>query len=327
VTAGTVIVAPDSFKGTYSARAVAEAMRRGLAAHGHSVDVCPVADGGEGTMDVLVGALGGETRTAPALDPLGRPLEARFALLDGGRTGLVETAEASGLALVAPAERAPERASTYGTGQLILAAVEAGATTVLVGVGGTATTDGGAGAIDAIRAGGGLRGSELTVLCDVRTPFEAAAAVFAPQKGADAEAVIRLTARLDEYARALPRDPRGEAMTGAAGGLAGGLWAAFGARLELGAPHILRAVRFPERLARAAAVITGEGRLDGQSTEGKIVGQVARRCARQGVPVYAVVGTDGRDGAGVGDPRFAGVREATTLEAIEQAAGDIGASL
>src|SRR4051794_27289975 len=181
-----VLVAPDSLKGTFSAAQVAGAIGRGLERAGlMPPDLCPVADGGEGTLDALLTQLGGELAAADAHDPLGRPVKAHFALLEGGGTALVEMAAASGLGLVAEAERDPWAASTHGTGELIAAAVEAGADVVLVAVGGSATTDGGAGALEAIDEAGGLRGARIVVLCDVRTPFEAAAKVFGPQKGAD----------------------------------------------------------------------------------------------------------------------------------------------
>ena len=203
-----------------------------------------MADGGEGTMDALVGALGGELREATVPDPLGRPVEARFALLPDG-SAVVETAQASGLGLVSEDERDAWAASTRGTGELIAAATEAGAERVIVTVGGSATTDGGAGALEAL-AEAGLR-PELDVLCDVRTPFEHAPSVFGPQKGADPEMVERLEERLEELARSFERDPRGEPMTGAAGGLSGGLFGALGARLVPGAAYVLDAIGFDDR--------------------------------------------------------------------------------
>ena len=145
------LVAPDSFKGTFDAAAVADAIAGGVEGAGGEADRCPVADGGEGTMAVLLGALGGELRTAKVHDPMRRPIEASFGLLGDGETAIVETAQASGLPLLAPAERDPERADTYGTGELIAAAIAAGARTVLLAAGGSATTDGGRGAIEALR--------------------------------------------------------------------------------------------------------------------------------------------------------------------------------
>ena len=283
------LVAPDSFKGTFDAGAVAEAIASGLEEGGAEAELCPAADGGEGTMDVLLAALGGERRRAAVHDPLRRPLEASFGLLGDGATAIVETAQASGLPLVAPAERDAERAGTFGTGELIAAAVEAGARRVLLAVGGSASTDGGAGAIEALRGAGLLGRVEIEVLCDVSAPYEDAARLFAPQKGADAAAVERLTARLDVLAAELPRDPRGLPMGGCAGGLSGGLWA-YGAQLRAGAAFVLDAIDFDARLARANAVVSGEGRFDSQSLAGKVVGEIAERCGAAGKPLHLVVG-------------------------------------
>ena len=285
-----VVVSPDSFKGTLGAAEVAEAIAAGLEEVGRRADRCPVADGGEGTLEVLREALGGAVLEADAHDPLGRSLRARFALLGDGRTALVEAAAASGLGLLAERERDPEAASTAGTGELIAAALAADAREVLVAAGGSATTDGGAGAIAALREAGGPGEARLTVLCDVRTTFERAAAVYGPQKGADPAAVRRLARRLDELARDLPRDPRGMPMGGAAGGLSGGLWAAFGAHLVSGAAYVLDAVGFDARMLGARAVVTGEGRLDEQTLAGKAAGEVAVRCRQHGVPCHAIVG-------------------------------------
>jgi len=314
------LVAPDSFKGTFRAGEVAEALAAGIEDGDAEAERCPVADGGEGTMEVLLGALGGERRRAAVHDPLRRPLEASFGLLGDGGTAIVETAQASGLPLVAKAERDPERADTFGTGELIAAAA-AGARRVLLAVGGSASTDGGAGAIEALRGAGlletGLLGAlEVEVLCDVTATYEEAAPLFAPQKGADAAAVARLAARLDVLAAELPRDPRGVPMSGCAGGLSGGLWA-YGARLRPGAAFVADAMGFDERLARADAVVSGEGRFDAQSLAGKIVGEVAARCAAAGKPLHLVVGEEGFEG---GRPAaVASVTEAGTLEAMRWA--------
>ncbi len=319
----TVLVAPDSFKGTLTAAEVADAVGRGLAEAGRPVDLCPVADGGEGTLDALVRALDGERRIAPASDPLGRPIEAEFGIGEGARgqvLGIVETAAASGLGLVDAAERDPFAASTFGTGELILAAAQAGANVVYLGVGGSATTDGGAGAIRAIREGGGLGGARITVLTDVRTPFEDAARVFGPQKGAAPQDVTRLTRRLHDQARRLDRDPRGVPMTGAAGGLSGGLWAAFDAELVPGAQFILDAVDFDRRMRAARAVVTGEGKLDQQSLAGKVVSEVSTRARQAGVPCHAIVGTRELDAFGVRVLDLQAVFEASTPHEISVAA-------
>ena len=283
------LVAPDSFKGTFSAAEVAAAIARGLRSAGAEADLCPAADGGEGTMEVLVEALGGRIVEASAHNPLGREIEALFGVLGDGRA-VVEVASASGLGLVKEEERDAEGASSFGTGELIAAAVARGAQEVLVAAGGSATTDGGLGAVEAIRDAGGLGGAGLMVLCDVRTRFEDAARTFGPQKGAGPDAVGRLEARLDEIAASLPRDPRGVEMAGAAGGLAGGLWAAFGAELRSGAAAVLDAVGFDRRLSSVDAVVSGEGRLDATSLEGKLLGEVASRCRAADRPLHIIAG-------------------------------------
>ena len=316
-----VLVAPDSFKGTFRAPKVAAAIGRGLESRGlQAPDLCPVADGGEGTSEILLLALGGRTAAAEVTDPLGRPLRTGFALVEDGGTALVEVAAASGLTLEAADERDAEAASSRGTGELIAAAVETGAEVVLVAAGGSATTDGGAGAIAAIDDAGGLRGARLVLLCDVRTPFERAPAVFGPQKGAGPAAVARLERRLTALAEEWPRDPRGVPMTGAAGGLAGGLWAAYGAVLEPGAPFVLGALGFDARLRTARAVVVGEGRLDEQSLQGKILGEVATRARQGGVPCHAIVGSRTLDAFGARMLDLQRTLVASTLDEIEAAA-------
>jgi glycerate kinase len=323
-----VLVAPDSFKGTFRAAAVAGAIGRGLERAGlMPPDLCPVADGGEGTLDALLPQLGGELVGVSVHDPLGRVVQAQFGLVEDGGTAVVEMAAASGLGLVAEGERDAFAASTYGTGELIAAAVEAGAAVVLVAVGGSATTDGGAGALEAIEEAGGLRGARIVVLCDVRTPWEAAPRVFGPQKGADDALVARLEARLDALAAALPRDPRGVPMTGCAGGLSGGLWAAHRAVLEPGAPWVLDALDFDTRMRASRAVVTGEGKLDEQTLQGKLVGEIGTRARQAGVPLHAIVGRDALDGFGKRIIDLQVVQEATTLEELEAAGEALGAAL
>jgi glycerate kinase len=234
-------------------------------------------------------------------------------------------AAAGGLGLVAPAERDAEAASTFGVGELISLAVDSGVRQVVVTVGGSATTDGGAGAIAAIDAHGGVRGVELVVVCDVTTPFERAAEVYAPQKGASPEAVARLSARLDALATSFPRDPRGVPMTGAAGGLSGGLWARFDASLVAGAPWVLDAVGFDARLAACSAVVTGEGRLDAQTFEGKLVGEVAARAARAGKPVHAVVGSSDLSPSEAAALGLASVTVASDLPTLQAAGAALAA--
>lgn len=318
------LVAPDSFKGTFSASEVAEALRRGLAASGQPGECMPLADGGEGTLSLLAAPLGLEQHRARVSDPLGREIDACFGL-GPDRVALVESARASGLGLIAAAQRDPVAASTRGTGELIAAAIDAGARTVRVAVGGSAATDGGQGAVRALLERGGIGDARLVVLCDVRTPFELAAEVFAPQKGASPEQVRLLAARLDELARTAPRDPRGVPMTGAAGGLAGGLWAHFGAELLSGAGFVLDALGYDLAMRRALAVITGEGCLDRQSLDGKLVGEAATRARQAGVPCYGVVG---QNRLSLFDQRILDLQrviEASTLAEIQEAGAEIGA--
>ena len=300
---GPALVAPDSFKGTFAATEVAAAIGRGLRASGLDTVELPVADGGEGTLDALLADLGGELIETTVADPLERDVAATFALLErdparapgrGARrtadepVAVVECARASGLGLVAEEERDAFAASTRGTGELIAAAVEAGARKVIVTVGGSATTDGGAGAVAALEEAG-VR-PKLEVWCDTRNPWEDAPRLFGPQKGADRETVRRLQRRLARLAAKAPKDPRGVPLTGAAGGLSGGLWAWCGAQLVQGAPAVLDAVGFDDRMDEAALVVTGEGRLDRLTFQGKAVFEVATRARQSGVACHAIVG-------------------------------------
>jgi glycerate kinase len=318
-----VLVAPDSFKGTFRATEVAAAIGRGLESAGLAPpDLCPVADGGDGTMEVLLTALGGDTAAARVHDPLGREVDAAYALIEDGGTAVIEMARASGLALVEPDERDAVAASTRGTGELIAAAAE-GAQVVLVACGGSATTDGAAGAIEAIEEAGGLGGARIVCLCDVRTPFERAAEVFGPQKGADPATVRQLTKRLNDFAQTLPRDPRGQPMTGCAGGLSGGLWAQYGAALEPGAAFVLDALDFDARMRAARAVIAGEGKIDEQTLQGKIAGEIATRARQAGVPCFAIVGTRELDAFGARMLDLQRILEAGDLDAIAAAAASL----
>ena len=324
-----VLVAPDSFKGTFTSVEVADALVRGLTAAGQPAGACPVADGGEGTLAALAPALALATVSAPATDPLGRPIEAAFGATDG--LAVVETAAASGLSLVAKGKRDPIAATTYGTGQMLAAAVASGASDIYLAVGGSATTDGGTGAVRALEAAGGLGRAKLTVLCDVRTPFEDAARVFGPQKGAGPDDVRRLSDRLRRQARTYAgrygRDPRGLPMTGAAGGLSGGLFAAFGARLVAGAGFVLDAIGFDAAMRASRAVITGEGRLDRQSLVGKLVSEVATRARQSGVPCHAVVGSNqlSRFDARILDLQL--ILEAGTVSEFEAAGAALAAAI
>jgi glycerate kinase len=319
-----ILLAPDSFKGTLASGEVVAALARGLERAGWPVDRCPVADGGEGTLEALRAGLGGRLIDVEVDDPLGRPVVARLGITDrdrGGRVAIVESAQASGLGRVADEERDPVRASTFGTGQLLVAAAREGANTIYLGVGGSASTDGGSGALRAIRRGGGLGGARLVVLCDVRTPFEQAARVYGPQKGAGPDEVRRLTRRLHAQAARFARDPRGVPFTGAAGGLAGGLWAQLGAELVAGAPFVLDLLDFDRRLRASRAVVTGEGTLDRQSLAGKLVGEVAVRARQAGVPCHAVVGRCKLCAFGLRMLDLQAVLEAGTAGALEDAGG------
>ncbi len=262
-------------------------MARAVEAAGGVAVLVPMADGGEGTLDVL----GGPNRTTTVTGPLGEPVEAAWRL--DGRTAVIEMARASGLDLAGGSDaNQPLDATTAGTGELILDAVEKGADRVIVGLGGSATTDGGLGALEAMGSPARYRGVELLAACDVRTRFTDAAEVFGPQKGASPAQVRMLSGRLERlvqvYAEEYGVDVGGMARAGAAGGLAGGL-AAFGAELVDGVDLVAEEVALDEVVAGADLVVTGEGRLDEASFEGKVVGGVAAYAAAA-VPVLVVAG-------------------------------------
>jgi glycerate kinase len=283
----SLLAAPDKFRGTASGTDVAAAIARAAEAAGWVCDRAPVADGGEGTLE----ALGGRARTTRVRGPLGVSVEAEWRIEDD--RAVVEMARASGLALAGgPEHNDPLRASTYGTGQLIAAAMEAGARRVIVGVGGSASTDGGLGAVSALGARR-LRGVDVVVACDVTTRFVNAAEDFAPQKGASPAQVALLKRRLERLAQVYERDYRVDVTeiegSGAAGGLAGGL-AALGAALVPGFDVVAEALQLADRIAGAGLVVTGEGFLDEQSFRGKAVGGVTALAREAGVPVLVVAG-------------------------------------
>jgi glycerate kinase len=285
----TAIVCPDKFRGTLRADEAAHAMARGLRAAGFDTVVeMPLADGGEGTLDTLLAAKGGSRRTARVVGPLGDPVDAAWGVLPDG-TAVVEMARASGLALVA-GRNDPLRASTRGTGQLIAAVRAQGFRRILVAVGGSATTDGGLAAVEALRWS--LQGLEVTVACDVETPFLDAARVYGPQKGATSAQVALLTRRLeklaDQYRARTGVDVTALTGAGAAGGLAGGL-AAIGAELVPGFDAVAEAVALEPVLAGADLVCTGEGKLDASSLQGKVVGGVLAWAHDLGVDAVAVI--------------------------------------
>ncbi|HVW88327.1 MAG TPA: glycerate kinase [Gaiellaceae bacterium] len=275
------LASPASLKGVLSASEAAMLLASGLRrVDGVDAVELPVADGGEGTAEALHRALGGEWRTAAVSDPLGRPVAARFLLLPDG-TAVVDVAEAIGLPLLAPAERDPLHASSRGLGELLLAILAAQPRALLVGVGGTATVDGGIGMRTVV--GSWLRDLPIRVACDVRNPLlgeRGAARVFGPQKGADEAMVEELEARL----AALPElAPYAELPgTGAGGGL-GAAFAALGGELCDGAALVLDAIGFDEHAREADLVVTGEGTVDATTLEGKAPGAVVRRCRELGV--------------------------------------------
>lgn len=325
-----ILLVPDSFKGTLSSRQVCQVMAGQLRRFFPQAQVksIPVADGGEGSVEAFLAAAGGERRTRTVTGPFGEPVEAFYGILGDGRTAVIEMAACAGLPL-AEGRLNPERATTYGVGELLLAAKEAGCTKAILGLGGSCTNDGGAGAAAALgakftRADGAafvptggtlgeiaaldvspvaqaLQGMELTAMCDIDNPLygeAGAAAVFAPQKGADAAMVARLDAGLRHLgqvsARCLGRDFSHLPGAGAAGGLGFGMAAFCGAQLRMGIDAVLDAVGFDSLLPGTDVVFTGEGKIDSQSARGKVVSGVAVRCRKAGVPVVAVVGQIGQ---------------------------------
>ena len=281
-------MAPDKFRGTASASQAVAALTAGLQALGHEAIACPLADGGEGLLEVL----GGANRITTVTGPLGDPVEAAWRFV--GRSAVIEMALASGLGLVGGAEHNDAvAASTFGTGELISAALEAGAKKIVVGLGGSATTDGGLGALRALEPLHRLRGVELNVACDVGVRFVQAAQLFGPQKGATPSQVKLLERRLERLLQVYENDygvQVGDLVGGgAAGGLAGGL-ACLGASLLSGFDLVSDYLGLDELIESADLVITGEGFLDAESFEGKVVGGVTDLANRLDVPVVAVVG-------------------------------------
>ena len=325
-----VVVAPDSFKGSLSAIEAAAAMERGVLAAWPDARVVkvPIADGGEGTLDALVMATAGRLESQTVRGPLGRPVEARWGVLGDGRTAVVEMAEASGLTLVPEGRRDPRVASSFGTGQLLRAALDAGFRHIVVGIGGSATNDGGSGMAKALGVrfldgrgqslpeGGAalarvmsidlsgvdprLAETELLVACDVDNPLtgpRGASAIYGPQKGATPAVVLELDAALERFAevsrQATGRDVARYPGAGAAGGLGAGLLVFTTARLVPGVDLVLDSARFDDVVRGASLVVTGEGRTDRQTAMGKAPVGVARVAQRHGVPVLLVSGSLG----------------------------------
>lgn len=325
-----IVIAPDSFKECLAAEDVAEAMARGVrtAAPRAEVVTVPMADGGEGTVRALVAATGGELRLARVAGPWGEPVDAEFGLLGDGKTAAIEMAAASGLPLVPRDRRDPTRTTTFGTGELISAALDAEAERLILGIGGSATVDGGAGMAQALGArlldaageplgrGGGalarlaridvsamdsrLADVRCEVACDVDNPLagpRGAARVYGPQKGATPAMIEQLDEALAHFADIAERDlgvhVRDVPGAGAAGGLGAGLMAFLGARLVPGVELVINAVGLEEKLRDADLVLVGEGRMDEQTAYGKVPVGVARLAAAMGVPAVAIVGSLG----------------------------------
>lgn len=281
-----ILAAPDKFRGTATAAEVADAMVMAARDLGHDAETLPMADGGEGTLE----ALGGATEVSTVAGPDGMPREAQWRLSEG--TAVIEMARASGLALLPDGANHPLAATSAGTGELIREAFARRARRVIVTVGGSATTDGGLGAINEM--GSIPSGAELIVVCDVETRFKDAARDFGPQKGASPDQVAELTERLEDLeAQYLDRFGVnvGDAVgAGAAGGLAGGLLAA-GGSLHRGFDYVADMLKLDAAIGRADMVLTGEGLMDSQSFKGKVVGGVAARARKRGVSIAAVVGS------------------------------------
>lgn len=285
-----LLAAPDSFKGTCDAGSIAMAACEAASRAAWDCDRCPLSDGGEGFASVL-SSLGGRILRTRVKGPLGAPVDASWRL--ASETAVIECAEACGLSLVNGVEgNDPIAASSSGVGELIAEALSRGARRIIVGLGGSATTDGGMGAVAEIEMAGGLRGAELLVACDVNTRFADAATLFAPQKGASPEQVAILSERLHDLAETYKArygvDVSSLDGAGAAGGLGGGL-AAVGGQLVPGADLVAEAVGLQERMRLADLVLTGEGRLDATSWKGKVVGKVVSLASASTPPVPVLV--------------------------------------
>ncbi len=342
------VAAPNPYKGSLGAPAAAAAIAAGVldALPDAVVIQVPVADGGEGTVEALVAARGGELVTVRVRGPLGEAVEAELGLIDGGRTAVVELAAASGLPLVPPQRRDPRVTSTYGFGQLLEAARRLGVRRIIAGIGGSATNDAGAGMAQALGCRlldaegrelppGGLalrrlarvdtsgldpawRDVAVEVAVDVTNPLtgpEGASAVYGPQKGATPEMVRELDAALTRFAEIVGREVAGQPGAGAAGGAGAGLAYFLGARLTRGAPLVVEASGLDGALAGATAVFTGEGRVDAQTAYGKGPVEVARRARAAGVPAVLIAGSRG--------PGWEAVL-AEGVELVETLAGDGG---
>ncbi len=360
-----IVVAPDAFKGSLTAAAAAEAMARGVRQAFPEAEVvtAPMADGGEGTVDALVAGTGGRIVTRMVTGPLGEPVQARFGLLGDGRTAAIEMAEASGLLRVPPERRDPRITTTYGTGELIRAALDLGVSRILIGIGGSATNDGGAGMVQALggkllKADGSpigfggaalleldridlsdldprLAAVELLVACDVDNPLtgpRGASAVYGPQKGATPEMVALLDRALGRLAEVMRRDLGWDVENvpgaGAAGGLGAGLMGFLQASLRPGIEVVMEAARLADVLRGASLVLTGEGKTDGQTLAGKVPLGVARLAAGHGVPAIVISGAVAPDADALLDQNIAAlISIANGPMSLEEAMAEAGGLL
>ncbi|MCC7449368.1 MAG: glycerate kinase [Anaerolineae bacterium] len=331
-----IAIAPNAFRGSLTALqavdAIADGLRRSTLKDLHMIPM-PLADGGDGTLDILINGLGGERTTVTVTGPNGLPVQAMMGLLGDGQTAMIEMARASGVELVPRPLRNPLIATTYGTGELMRTALQHGYRRFVIGIGGSATVDGAAGCMQALgirlldrsgveipRGGGGLaqlahidttsvqavrnQAIDITVLCDVTNPLigaNGAARVFGPQKGADPAMVETLEANLTHFADVINRDLGIDVTTipggGAAGGFGAGFVAFLGAKLAPGGPTLIALLGYDRQLKDVDLVITGEGKLDSQTGGGKAVQSVADAAARAGAPVIAFAGTLDADSA------------------------------
>ncbi|WP_332448169.1 glycerate kinase family protein [Sphaerochaeta sp.] len=325
-----ILLIPDSFKGTMSSEQICTIMDRAIKRHYPDAVVTsiPVSDGGEGSVDAFLKALGGEKRTLTVQGPFALPMESFYGVVKK-TTAVIEMAACAGLPLVGD-ELHPDLTTTFGVGQLILDAAKQGCKTIIVGLGGSSTNDGGCGAaaacgvvfkdaqgnsfvptggtmgkvasIDLSKLDPVLKDVTITTMCDIDNPFygtNGAAYIFGPQKGATPEMVKVLDANLQSLAKVIERDCKIEVQAipgaGAAGGMGGGMAAFFGSQLQMGIETVLETVNFDKLLTKADLVLTGEGKIDGQSLRGKVVIGVARRAKKAQVPVLAIVGDIGDD--------------------------------
>ncbi|MGD6818227.1 glycerate kinase [Metabacillus sp. 84] len=327
-----IVIAPDSFKESMTAAEAAAAFSKGFKRRLPDSEVIqiPIADGGEGMVQAMVGASSGSLVKKTVTGPLSQPVQAVYGLIDNGRTAVIEMAEASGLHLISPADRNPFVTTTKGTGELLVDAASRGVDKIILGIGGSATNDGGAGMAEALGyrlvnsegnpiqpGGGGLRdlyaiesagfssafhNIEVIAACDVDNPLlgdKGASAVFGPQKGADSDMVKQLDHHLQHLSSIIKRD-LGKEITdspgsGAAGGLGAGLMAFLGAKLEKGIDLVLDSIHFDRLIQEADWLVTGEGKLDSQTMHGKTPFGAAQRALKQGIPVIGMAGTIGED--------------------------------